>query len=181
VLDSDFSLEDAATRELYEETNVSNVYLEQLYTFGDRQRDPRGRVVTVSYLALLRQEGLELRASTDASGVAWWPVNELPSLAFDHEKIVTYGYQRLKYKVEYTPAAFKLLPQKFTLRDLQTVYEAILGKPVDNRNFRKKFLSSGVLQELDETSQEGSYRPARLYQFSEQDFEKLPDRPVFVF
>jgi 8-oxo-dGTP diphosphatase len=148
VLDSDFSLEDAATRELYEETNVSNVYLEQLYTFGDRQRDPRGRVVTVSYLALLRQEGLELRASTDASGVAWWPVNELPSLAFDHEKIVTYGYQRLKYKVEYTPAAFKLLPQKFTLRDLQTVYEAILGKPVDNRNFRKKFLSSGVLQEL---------------------------------
>ena len=181
VLDSDFSLEDAATRELYEETNVSNVYLEQLYTFGDRQRDPRGRVVTVSYLALLRQEGLELRASTDASGVAWWPVNELPSLAFDHEKIVTYGYQRLKYKIEYTPAAFKLLPQKFTLRDLQTVYEAILGKPVDNRNFRKKFLSSGVLQELDETSQEGSYRPARLYQFSEQDFEKLPDRPVFVF
>lgn len=181
VLETDYSLEDAATRELYEETNVSNVYLEQLYTFGDRDRDPRGRVVTVAYLALLRQEGLELRASTDASGVAWWPVNELPSLAFDHEKIVSYGYQRLKYKIEYTPAAFKLLPQKFTLRDLQTVYEAILGKPVDNRNFRKKFLSSGILQELDETSQEGSYRPARLYQFSEQDFEKLPDRPVFVF
>lgn len=181
VLETDFSLEDAAARELYEETNVSNVYLEQLYTFGDKDRDPRGRVVTASYLALLRQEGLELRASTDASGVAWWPVNELPSLAFDHEKIVTYGYQRLKYKIEYTPAAFKLLPQKFTLRDLQTVYEAILGKPVDNRNFRKKFLGSGVLQELDETSQEGSYRPARLYQFSEQDFEKLPDRPVFVF
>lgn len=181
VLDSDFSLEDAATRELYEETNVSNVYLEQLYTFGNRGRDPRGRVVTVAYLALLRQEGLELRASTDASGVAWWPLSELPALAFDHEHIVSYGYQRLKYKIEYTPAAFKLLPQKFTLRDLQTVYEAILNKPVDNRNFRKKFLSSGVLQELDETSQEGSYRPARLYQFSEQDFEKLPDRPVFVF
>ncbi|MBX9724012.1 MAG: NUDIX hydrolase [Candidatus Obscuribacterales bacterium] len=181
ILDSDHSLEDAATRELYEETNVSNVYLEQLYTFGDKGRDPRGRVVTVAHLALLLQEKLELRASTDASGVAWWPISELPSLAFDHEAIVHYGYQRLKYKVEYTPAAFKLLPEKFTLRDLQTVYEAILAKPVDNRNFRKKFLSSGVLQELNETSQEGSYRPARLYCFSEQDFEKLPDRPVFVF
>jgi 8-oxo-dGTP diphosphatase len=181
LLDSDHGLEQAATRELFEETNVSNVYLEQLYSFGDKGRDPRGRVVTVSYLALLRQEGLELKASTDASGVAWWPLSDMPTLAFDHQQIVSYGYRRLKYKVEYSPAAFSLLPQKFTLRDLQTVYEAILGKPVDNRNFRKKFLSSGVLQELDETSQEGSYRPARLYFFSEQDFEKLPDRPVFVF
>jgi len=181
LLDTDESLELAASRELVEETNISNVYLEQLYTFGDQGRDPRGRVVTVSYLALMRQEGLELRASTDASGVAWWPLSELPALAFDHERIISYGYQRLKYKVEYSPAAFKLLAQKFTLRDLQTVYEAILNKPVDNRNFRKKFLSSGVLQELSETSQEGSYRPARLYCFSEQDFEKLPDRPVFVF
>jgi 8-oxo-dGTP diphosphatase len=181
LLDTDESLEVAASRELVEETNISDVYLEQLYTFGDQGRDPRGRVVTVSYLALMRQEGLELRASTDASGVAWWPLSELPALAFDHERIISYGYQRLKYKVEYSPAAFKLLAQKFTLRDLQTVYEAILSKPVDNRNFRKKFLSSGVLQELSETSQEGSYRPARLYCFSEQDFEKLPDRPVFVF
>lgn len=181
LLDSDHGLEEAAIRELFEETNVSNVYLEQLYTFGDQGRDPRGRVVTVSYLALLRQEGLELKASTDASGVAWWPLSELPTLAFDHKEIITYGYKRLQYKVEYSPAAFKLLPAKFTLRDLQTVYEAILSKPVDNRNFRKKFLSSGVLQELNETSQEGSYRPARLYSFSEQDFEKLPDRPVFVF
>lgn len=181
LLEEDQSLEAAATRELYDETNVSNVYLEQLYTFGDKGRDPRGRVITAAYLALLRQEGLELRANADASGLAWWPVNELPPLAFDHTRIIGYGYQRLKYKIEYTPAAFKLLPAKFTLRDLQTVYEAILGRGVDNRNFRKKFLSSGILQELDETSQEGSYRPARLYCFSEQDFEKLPDRPVFVF
>ncbi|MBY0356662.1 MAG: NUDIX hydrolase [Candidatus Obscuribacterales bacterium] len=181
LLEEDESLEAAATRELYDETNVSNVYLEQLYTFGDKGRDPRGRIITASYLALLRQEGLELRASADASGLAWWPVNELPPLAFDHQRIITYGYQRLKYKIEYSPAAFKLLPEKFTLRDLQMVYEAILGRTVDNRNFRKKFLGSGVLQELNETSQEGSYRPARLYCFSEQDFEKLPDRPVFVF
>jgi 8-oxo-dGTP diphosphatase len=177
----DKSLEAAAERELYDETNLSNVYLEQLYSFGDVERDPRGRVITVAYLALLRQEELELRASGDASGVAWWPVNDLPTLAFDHGKIISYGHQRLKYKIEYSPAAFNLIPGKFTLRDLQTVYEAVLGKSIDNRNFRKKFLSSGVLKELDETSQEASFRPARLYSFSEDDFEKLPDRPVFVF
>jgi 8-oxo-dGTP diphosphatase len=181
VLDDDQTLEAAAVRELYEETNVSNVYLEQLYTFGDIGRDPRGRIVTVAYLALLNQEELELRASTDASGVAWWPVHDLPALAFDHNRIITYAYQRLKYKIEYSPAAFKLLGDKFTLRDLQTVYEAVLGRSIDNRNFRKKFLGSGVLRELGETSRESSFRPARLYAFSEAEFEKLPDRPVFVF
>jgi 8-oxo-dGTP diphosphatase len=181
VRKEDQMLDDAAHRELEEETNVSNVYLEQLYTFGDVGRDPRGRVVTVAYLALLRQEELELRASADASGVAWWPVNDLPTLAFDHAQIINYAYQRLKYKIEYSPAAFKLLQDKFTLRELQTVYEAVLGRSVDNRNFRKKFLSSGVLKELDETSRETSFRPARLYSFSEADFDKLPDKPVFVF
>jgi len=177
----DKTLDAAAERELFEETNVSNVYLEQLYSFGDQGRDPRGRVVTVSYLALLREEELEIKASSDASGVAWWPVKELPSLAFDHADIIAYGLKRLKYKIEYTPAAFSLLPKKFTLRDLQVVYEAILGHEIDNRNFRKKFLGAGILKQLDETSQEGSYRPARLYEFSEPDFENLPDRPLFVF
>jgi len=178
---SDKSLEDAVARELYEETNVSNVYLEQLYTFGDKGRDPRGRVVTVAYLALIRQEGFELRTSSEASGVAWWPVNKLPDLAFDHERIISYAHQRMKYKIEYSPAAFKLLPDKFTLRDLQMIYEGVLGKAIDNRNFRKKFLNTGVLQELEETTQESSFRPARLYSFSEEEFEKLPDRPIFVF
>jgi 8-oxo-dGTP diphosphatase len=181
VKDIDKTLDAAAERELFEETNVSRVYLEQLYSFGDQGRDPRGRVVTVSYLALLRQEELEIKASSDASGVAWWPVKELPSLAFDHAEMIAYGVKRLKYKIEYTPAAFSLLPKKFTLRDLQVVYEAILDREIDNRNFRKKFLGAGILKQLDETSQEGSFRPARLYEFSEPDFEKLPDRPVFVF
>jgi len=181
LTENDVSLEAAAERELFEETNVATVYLEQLYSFGDKGRDPRGRVVTVSYLALLRQEELEIRASSDASGVAWWPAKELPPLAFDHAHIIEYGLKRLKNKIEYTPAAFSLLPKKFTLRDLQVVYEAILGYEVDNRNFRKKFLGAGILKQLDETSQEASFRPARLYEFSEPDFEKLPDRPVFVF
>jgi 8-oxo-dGTP diphosphatase len=177
----DTSLEQAAARELYEETNIGNIYLEQLFTFGDQGRDPRGRVVSVAYMALLRNDDYELRASSESSGVAWWPVNKLPELAFDHNDIISYGHQRLKYKIEYSPAAFKLLPDKFTLRDLQSVYEAVLGKAVDNRNFRKKFLQSGILQELDETSQESSYRPARLYQFSEDHFEHLIDRPIFLF
>lgn len=181
VTGSDKTLDAAAERELFEETNVSQVYLEQLYSFGDQGRDPRGRVVTVSYLALLREEELEIKASSDASGVAWWPLKDLPALAFDHAEIIAYGVKRLKYKIEYTPAAFSLLPKKFTLRDLQVVYEAILDHEIDNRNFRKKFLGAGILKQLDETSQEGSYRPARLYEFSEPDFEKLPDRPVFVF
>lgn len=181
VDDTDDTLDQACHRELLEETNVGDVYLEQLYSFGDKGRDPRGRTITVAYLALLRQEELELRASSDASGVAWWPVNELPELAFDHKHIIAYGHRRLRYKIEYSPAAFMLLASKFTLRDLQSVYEAVLGRTIDNRNFRKKFLSTGVLQELDETSQEGSYRPARLYSFSEVEFERLPDRPVFLF
>jgi len=179
--DQDESIEQAATRVLLEETNVGDVYLEQLYTFGDRGRDPRARVVTASYLALLRQEELRLGASTDASGVAWWPVLDLPKLAFDHQRIVEYAHQRIKYKIEYSAAAFSLLPGKFTLRDLQSVYEAVLGREVDNRNFRKKFLKTGVLQELDETTQQGSFRPARLYRFDEKEFDQLPDRPVFSF
>lgn len=179
--DDDDTLDQAAARELLEETNVGDVYLEQLYTFGKKGRDPRGRTVTVAYLALLRQEELELKASSDARGVAWWRVNDLPDLAFDHAEIIAYARQRVRYKIEYSPAAFMLLPGKFTLRDLQSVYEAVLGKAVDNRNFRKKFLNTGVLQELDETTQEGSFRPARLYTFSLEEFEKLPDRPVFVF
>ena len=146
ISDADETLDIAAARELVEETNVDNVYLEQLYTFGDLGRDPRGRVVSVAYLALLKEEELELKASSDASGVAWWRVNDLPKLAFDHAKIILYAKQRLKYKIEYSPAAFNLLTGKFTLRDLQSVYEAVLGKTVDNRNFRKKFLATGVLQ-----------------------------------
>jgi 8-oxo-dGTP diphosphatase len=181
VIEDDDTLDLAAARELREETNVSDVYLEQLYSFGKRGRDPRGRTITVAYLALLRQEELQLKASSDASGVAWWPVKELPFLAFDHAEIVNYAHKRLQYKIEYSPAAFSLIAEKFTLRDLQLVYEGVLGRSVDNRNFRKKFLNTGVLHELDETTQQGSFRPARLYSFSEDEFERLPDRPVFVF
>ena len=181
LAETDKRIDDAAYRELVEETNVSEVFLEQLYTFGDVGRDPRGRVVTVAYLALLRTTEVRLEAGTDASGVAWWPINELPSLAFDHKDIIALAHQRLQYKIEYSPAAFSLLPSKFTLRELQDVYEVILEREIDNRNFRKKFLSTGCVEELDEMTQEVSHRPARLYQFSPERFQQLPDKPLFVF
>ncbi len=181
LAETDETLDAAAYRELVEETNVADIFLEQLYTFGDSGRDPRGRVVTVAYLALLRTTEVRLEAGTDASGVAWWPASELPVLAFDHKEIISVARQRLQNKIEYSPAAFSLLPPKFTLRELQDVYEIVLERQIDNRNFRKKFLSTGCVEELDELTQEVSHRPARLYQFSPERFEKLPDRPLFVF
>ncbi|OQA20146.1 MAG: Bifunctional NMN adenylyltransferase/Nudix hydrolase [bacterium ADurb.Bin363] len=132
------SLEEAAKRELKEETNVSDIYLEQLYTFGATDRDPRMRVITVAYFALVSADKLSIQASSDASDVKWFSTEELPPLAFDHQKIIDYAITRLKYKLEYTTAGFQLLPEEFTLSDLQKVYEIILNKKLDKRNFRKK-------------------------------------------
>src|SRR5579863_6031632 len=119
----DESVEDAALRELYEETGVRNVFLEQLYTFGDPKRDPRGRVLTVSYFALIASDALSLQAGADAAEATWFPTNVLPILAFDHGSILDYALQRLRGKLEYTTVGFQLLPQKFTLGELQIVYE----------------------------------------------------------
>lgn len=161
------TLEQAARRELYEETNVSTSYLEQLYTFGDPGRDPRAWVVTVAYFALISAEKLEIKADTDADDVDWFSMYNLPSLAFDHEKILKYSLERLRNKLSYTTIGFQLLPPKFTLTELQKVYEIILSKPIDKRNFRKKILSENMLIELEETKMDGVHRPARLYQFKE--------------
>ncbi|MEQ8224791.1 MAG: NUDIX domain-containing protein, partial [Candidatus Eremiobacterota bacterium] len=141
------SLEEAAFRELKEETGVSDVYLEQLYTFGEPGRDPRTRVITVAYFALINSEKLELYASTDAEEVRWYSTKELPQLAFDHSKIMDYAITRLRYKLEYTSAGFQLLPEEFTLSELQRVYEVILDKTLDKRNFRKKILSLNILED----------------------------------
>lgn len=134
----DESLEDAALRELYEETSVRNVFLEQLYTFGDPKRDPRGRIVTVAYYALISSDRLSLVAGADAAEARWFPMKALPPLAFDHKSILDYALERLRNKLEYTTVGFQLLPEKFTLSDLQKVYEAILEKRLDKRNFRRK-------------------------------------------
>ena len=158
------TLEQAAFRELLEETGTKDVYLEQLYTFGDPQRDPRGRVVTVAYYALVPTDKSPLLAGTDAAAAGWYPVSALPPLAFDHKKIVEYAVDRLRNKLEYTNVGFQLLPAKFTLSALQALHEAILGKPLDKRNFRRKVLGLGLVKPSKETQATGR-KPAQLFSF----------------
>ncbi len=156
------SLEDAAKRELEEETGVREVYLEQLYTYGDPKRDPRGRVITVSYMALINSEKIKLKASTDASEARWFSINKLPDLAFDHNKILSYSTKRLRWKFEYTTTAFSLLSKNFTMGELQKIYEIVFGRKFDKRNFRKKILSLDILKE-EEVKRDVSHRPPKLY------------------
>jgi 8-oxo-dGTP diphosphatase len=172
------SLEDAALRELREETGVVNLYLEQLYTFGDPWRDPRGRVVTVTYYALIASDKAPLAPGSDASAARWWPVEDHPPLAFDHGRILDYAIERLRNKLEYTTVGFQLLPNKFTLTQLQRVYEAILGRSLDKRNFRRKMELLGILRPLKQWARDGSSRPAQLYAFSAKRFEKLKDKGI---
>jgi 8-oxo-dGTP diphosphatase len=170
------SLEQAALRELREETGVTDVYLEQLYSFGEPRRDPRGRVVTVAWYALVKPER-SLQAGTDAAEARWWPLKARPAVAFDHASILDYALERLRNKLEYTTVGFQLLPDKFTLSDLQEVYEAILGRKLDKRNFRRKLGLLGIVTPLDELRSEGG-RPARLHRFSARKFEKLKDKGI---
>jgi 8-oxo-dGTP diphosphatase len=172
----DEDLDQAALRELREETGVSDVYLEQLYSFGKPDRDPRGRVVTVAYFALISADR-KLKAGTDAAEAAWYPVDDLPPLAFDHATILNYALERLRNKLEYTTVGFQLLPEKFTLTELQAVYEAILGKNLDKRNFRRKMAVLKILKPLKEYRR-GGQRPAQLYRFVAARFEKLKDKGI---
>jgi 8-oxo-dGTP diphosphatase len=164
----DESLEDAAARELQEEASVKDVYLEQLYTFGEPQRDPRGRVISVAYFALMDSEQQQVVAGSDAAAAEWHSVFAPPSLAFDHRKILDYAVWRLRNKLEWTTVGYELLPRKFTLSELQRVYEIILQKPVDKRNFRKRILAQGEIKELNEIRTDGAHRPARLYSFKQE-------------
>ena len=175
VLDGE-DLDQAAARELKEETGVSDVYLEQLYSFGKPDRDPRGRVVTVAYFALVSPDRM-LKAGTDAAEAAWYAVDDLPSLAFDHATILNYALERLRNKLEYTTVGFQLLPEKFTLTELQEVYAAILGKELDKRNFRRKMSVLKILKPLREYRR-GGQRPAQLYRFVASRFEKLKDKGI---
>lgn len=169
----DETLDAAIKRELREETGLTRVFLEQLYTFSDLKRDPRERVISVAYYALVKLSDHRVKAATDASDARWHSITALPSLAFDHSKIFNMALERLRGKLRHHPIGFELLPEKFTLTELQHLYEVVLGRPLDKRNFRKKVLSFSLLQPLDETKQEGAHRPAQLFRFDPEHYTKL--------
>ncbi len=174
------TLEQAASRRLLEETNVNNIYLEQLGSFGKPDRDPRARVITVAYYALVSAEKLNLQPHANAKDVSWFSVDDLPDLAFDHGDIVSKSLTKLKDNLEISAVAFQLLPEKFTLTELQRVFELILIKSLDKRNFRKKILASDLLNDTGETKMEGFHRPAQLYSFSQhlQGTSLLAEKPL---
>lgn len=167
------SLPEAAERELKEETSITDVFLEQLYTFGNPKRDPRGWVVSVAYFALVSPDRHPAHAASDAREARWFPVNKLPKLAFDHAEILKVALERLRGKLTYAPVGFELLPQKFTIKQLQRLYEIVLDKELDNRNFRKKIFAMDVLRELNEIQKGVAHRAARLYKFDERKYRQL--------
>jgi 8-oxo-dGTP diphosphatase len=175
----DESLEEAALRELCEETGVKEAYLEQLYTYGDPGRDPRGRVVTVAYFALIPSDAAFRReGGNDARQARWFPVDSLPALAFDHADIIAYAVRRLRYKLEYTAVGFELLPEQFTLSELQYTYELILGEKLDKRNFRRRILEANVI-EPTERMRSGEGRPARLFRYQPDAVAEIKARRLF--
>jgi 8-oxo-dGTP diphosphatase len=167
------TLDEAALRELREETGLKKIFLEQLYTFSAIRRDPRERVISVAYYALVKLSDHRVQAATDAEDAAWFPLDVVPDLAFDHAQILEVARDRLKGKVRYQPIGFELLPEKFKLSQLQELYEQILGRELDKRNFRKKFLSFGIIEELEEREQGLPGRPARLHRFDAKAYQKL--------
>ena len=175
IVEQEEGLDDAAERILYELTGLRDLHMQQFHTFGEVNRHPQGRVITVAYYALIRLTGQkEVRPITQVARKAFWhPVNELPKLAFDHSEIFKTGFNKIRRRLNYQPIAFELLPEKFTLTQLQSLYEAVLSKKLDKRNFRKKMLSYGFLKELDEKQKGVSYRAAKLYKFDRRKYAKI--------
>ena len=180
IVEPDESVDAAALRELQEETNIGSIYLEQLYTFDELDRDPRGRVITVAYYALVNWQQFQLKARSRVSDASWFPVKRLPGLAFDHRRIIEYALERLRNKINYTTVGFQLLPRQFTLTELQGSYEVILGQRLDKRNFRRKMLQLGILKGTSEFKANGRQRPARLYTFTEPKVIKLQEKGIIV-
>lgn len=178
-VDMNEDLEAAALRELEEETGVKNVFIEQLFTFGNPSRDPRGRVISIAYFALVNLHEHPAQASSDAEQADWFELDEIPELAFDHREILDVAINRLRGKVVYQPIGFELLPEKFTLTQLQKLYETILGVKMNKRNFRTKILKMNILEQMER--QEGvSHRPAYLYRFNEKKYNQFLEQG-FVF
>jgi 8-oxo-dGTP diphosphatase len=167
------TLEEAAIRELKEETSVENIYLEQLYSFGALNRDPRERVVTVSYYALVKLSEHKAKGGTDAADAKWFSMSNLPKLAFDHKEIIEIAFARLQGKVRYEPIGFELLPKKFPFSAIEHLYETILQRKIDRRNFRKKMLSMGIIKQLEVQQENVSHRKGFYYSFEKKEYEKM--------
>jgi len=173
------TLDEAAIRELSEETGIQEAYLEQLYTYGEPQRDPRGRVVSVAYFALIPADApVRGEGGSDTSQACWFPIDDLPALAFDHDEILAYALRRLRYKLEYTAVGFELLPEEFTLTEIQQTYEIILGEALDKRNFRRRMLASSII-EPTRTKRGAGGRPARLYRYRADAVAEVRARRLF--
>ncbi len=168
----DETLNEAARRELAEEADLKSVFLEQLFTFGEVDRDPRGRVVSVAYSALVRPDQHPASGGTDAADAQWFSLSDLPDLAFDHQQMVDMALERLRGKIRYQPVGFELLPESFTLSQLQALYESILDRPIDKRNFRKKATAYDFILGTD-NFETGPHRPARLYRFDQKRYQEL--------
>lgn len=174
LVQEDESLQEAVQRELKEETNVKVKYLEQLYTFGDDiNRDTRNRVVSVAYFALVDPSKLHIEANTDAENVQWFAIDTIPKLAFDHNTILKVAIERLKSKLTYQPIGFDLLPEEFLFSELENLYNTLLEGEIDRRNFRKKILSFGILEETEKISSAKSGRPAKFFKFNKQKYDSL--------
>lgn len=170
------SLDNAVKRELKEEAGIDVNYLEQLYTFGIPDRDPRNHAISVSYFGLVRPQDFQIMAQTDAEDVEWFTMKKLPKLAFDHKKIIDTAIKRLRGKITYEPVGFELLDKEFPFSDLEKLYQTLLDHEIDRRNFKKKIVSLGILEELDSMIQRKSGRPARLYKFNKKKYFELKEK-----
>lgn len=178
VLD-DENLDDAVRRELHEEAGIKPDFLEQLYTFGNVGRDPRNRVVSVTYLGLVNPSYHQLSADSDADDAQWFSVNKLPDLAFDHKEIIDTALKRLRTKIQYQPIGFNLLNEEFPFSDLENLYKTIIGQEIDRRNFRKKIMSYGLLNETQNVKKEGSGRPGKLFIFNQEKYKELEEEGFY--
>jgi 8-oxo-dGTP diphosphatase len=174
LVGNDESLEDAVQRELKEETGISISYLEQLYSFGQPGRDPRNRVISITYYGLVKPDAFEIEAATDAAEVAWFNIKKIPQLAFDHQAIISAAHDRLKNKILYQPVGFELLEERFPFSELEKLYMAVLDRSIDRRNFKKKVSKFGFLEETDEKQAlAGAGRPGNLFRFNQDKYFQL--------
>ena len=179
LVKNDEALEEAVRRELKEETHITVNHLEQLFTFGDDvSRDPRNRVISVAYFALVDPAKLTIKADTDAEHAQWFKYHDIPALAFDHNIILKKALLRLQSKLTYEPVGFDLLPSKFLFSELENLYSTILGKPIERRNFRKKIMSFGIIEETEEFASIKTGRPAKLYKFNRKKYNDLAKKGI---